>query len=112
MPVTVGEGGRASSCAPAKSLDRDTGEVRDVLGEGGRMRAGRRAQMRPARKPRAQRGAALMAMLAVLILGAAWWTVTALSTPINRTASERAHNARILQEAKSALIGYVAHAPP
>ena len=56
-----------------------------------------------------QRGAALMAMLAVLILGAAWWAVTALSTPIDRTASERVHNARILQEAKSALIGYVAH---
>jgi len=50
-----------------------------------------------------------MAMLAVLILGAAWWAVTALSTPVDRTASERVHNARILQEAKSALIGYVAH---
>ncbi len=48
-------------------------------------------------------------MLAVLILGAAWWAVTALSTPVDRTASERVHNARILQEAKSALIGYVAH---
>jgi hypothetical protein len=35
--------------------------------------------------------------------------VTALSTPVDRTASERVHNARILQEAKSALIGYVAH---
>src|SRR6185503_19218127 len=34
---------------------------------------------------------------------------TALSTPVDRTASERVHNARILQEAKSALIGYVAH---
>ena len=56
-----------------------------------------------------QRGAALMAMLAVLILGAAWWAVTALSTPVDRTASERVHNARILQEAKSGLIGYVAH---
>ncbi|HEU5177165.1 MAG TPA: hypothetical protein VFU24_06905 [Burkholderiales bacterium] len=56
-----------------------------------------------------QRGAALMAMLAVLILGAAWWAVTALSTPVDRTASERLHNARILQEAKSALLGYVAH---
>ena len=56
-----------------------------------------------------QRGAALMVMLAILILGAAWWAVTALSTPVDRTASERVHNARILQEAKSALIGYVAH---
>ena len=50
-----------------------------------------------------------MVMLAILILGAAWWAVTALSTPVDRTASERVHNARILQEAKSALIGYVAH---
>ena len=33
-----------------------------------------------------QSGAALMAMLAVLILGAAWWTVTLISTPINRVA--------------------------
>ncbi len=56
-----------------------------------------------------QSGAALMAMLAVLILGAAWWGVTLISTPINRTALDRTHNARILQEAKSALIGYVAH---
>jgi hypothetical protein len=56
-----------------------------------------------------QSGAALMAMLAVLILGAAWWTVTLISTPINRAALDRTHNARILQEAKSALMGYVAH---
>jgi hypothetical protein len=27
-----------------------------------------------------------MVMLAVLILGAAWWAVTALSTPVDRTA--------------------------
>lgn len=61
-------------------------------------------------KPRShQGGAALMAMLAVLILGAAWWAVSVVSTPINRTALDRTHNARILQEAKSALIGYVAH---
>lgn len=58
---------------------------------------------------RQQSGAALMAMLAVLILGTAWWAVTAISQPASRVALERAHNARILQEAKSALIGYVAH---
>jgi hypothetical protein len=56
-----------------------------------------------------QSGAVLMAMLAVLVLGTAWWAVTAISTPVSRVALERAHNARILQEAKSALIGYVAH---
>jgi hypothetical protein len=56
-----------------------------------------------------QRGATLMAMLAVLILGGAWWAVSAVSTPINRSAEDRLYNARILQEAKSTLIGYVAH---
>jgi hypothetical protein len=58
---------------------------------------------------RRQRGAALMAMLAILILGMTWWAVTALNTPVDRNAQDRAYNARILQEAKSALIGYVAH---
>jgi hypothetical protein len=56
-----------------------------------------------------QRGVTLMAMLAVLILGAAWWTVTAVSKPVNRTAENRAHNAKVLQQAKAALIGYVTH---
>jgi hypothetical protein len=55
-----------------------------------------------------QRGTTLMAMLAVLILGAAWWTVTAISNPINRTAEERAHNAKILAQAKEALLGWIA----
>lgn len=50
-----------------------------------------------------------MAMLAILILGMAWWAVTALNTPVDRTAQDRLYNARILQEAKSALLGYVAH---
>jgi hypothetical protein len=58
---------------------------------------------------RKQCGATLMAMLAVLIMGAAWFTVTAISNPIDRTAQERTHNAAILQEAKTALVGYVAH---
>jgi hypothetical protein len=55
-----------------------------------------------------QRGVALMALLAVLVLGAAWWLVGALQTPVNRTALERQHNARVLAEAKQALLGYVA----
>jgi hypothetical protein len=46
-------------------------------------------------------------MLAVLILGAAWWTVTAISNPINRVADERSHNARVLAQAKQALLGWV-----
>jgi hypothetical protein len=56
-----------------------------------------------------QRGVALMAMLAVLILGATWWTVGALGKPANRTAEQRAQNAQVLQQAKAALIGWVAH---
>ncbi len=58
---------------------------------------------------KAQRGATLLAMLVVIVLGAAWFTVTAIGNPIDRTAEERTHNAAILQEAKTALIGYVAH---
>jgi hypothetical protein len=57
---------------------------------------------------RAQRGVTLLAMLAILVGGAAWFMVSAVSTPIDRTATERVHNARILQEAKTALVGYVA----
>lgn len=57
---------------------------------------------------RAQRGAVLLAMLVVLVLGAAWWTVTAISKPANRAADDRAHNARVLAQAKAALIGWIA----
>ena len=52
-----------------------------------------------------QRGAALMAMLAVIVLGASWWLVSALSTPVNRASLEADHNARVLSQAKSALLG-------
>jgi hypothetical protein len=58
--------------------------------------------------PRPQRGAALLAMLAVLVMGASWWLVTALNTPVNRTALHRSHNAEVLQQAKQALIGWAA----
>lgn len=58
--------------------------------------------------PRRQRGAALLAMLAVLVMGASWWLVTALNTPVNRTALHRSHNAEVLQQAKQALIGWAA----
>jgi hypothetical protein len=64
----------------------------------------------PHRATRArQRGAALIAMLAVIVLGSSWWLVSALSTPTNRTALDAEHNARVLSQAKSALLGYVAH---
>jgi len=57
---------------------------------------------------RRQRGMAALALLVVLILGSLWWLVSALSTPANRTALKRDHNAKVLQQAKAALIGYVA----
>jgi hypothetical protein len=56
-----------------------------------------------------QSGAALMVMLAVIVLGASWWLVSALSTPVNRATLEADHNARVLSQAKSALLGYLAH---
>ncbi len=60
------------------------------------------------RPPRRQRGAALLVMLAVLVMGASWWLVSALSTPVNRTVLQRSHNAEVLQQAKQALIGWAA----
>ena len=59
---------------------------------------------------RLQRGAALLVLLAILVLGAAWFLVSrtsALSAGIF-TASNRNHNALVLSRAKQALIGYVA----
>lgn len=56
-----------------------------------------------------QKGAALMVMLAILVLGAAWGLVSIANVPLNRTALQRQHNAKVLQEAKQALIGWVAH---
>ena len=54
-----------------------------------------------------QRGAALMAMLAVLVMGGSWALLTALA-PHNRTAADREHNARVLARAKEALLGDIA----
>ena len=62
------------------------------------------------RTRRLQRGAALLVLLAVLVLGASWFMVSrtsALSAGIF-TASNRNHNALVLSQAKQALIGYVA----
>ena len=56
-----------------------------------------------------QDGIALIGLLVLLTLGASWWLVSALSTPVNRTALDRAHNAKAISQAKAALIGYVAH---
>jgi len=61
----------------------------------------------PLRNPRREHGAALLAMVAVLVMGAAWALLTAL-TPHNRTAGERQHNAKVLARAKEALLGDIA----
>lgn len=49
-----------------------------------------------------------MVLLAVLALGGSWWLINALRTPINRVTIERDHNARVLADAKQALLGQVA----
>jgi hypothetical protein len=54
-----------------------------------------------------QEGIALIALLALLTLGVCWWLVSALATPANRVASNREHNAKVLAQAKVALIGAV-----
>jgi hypothetical protein len=56
----------------------------------------------------AQRGAALLAMLAVIVLGGSWWLVSGLRAASNRTALERSQNAAVLRLARQALIGYAA----
>ncbi|HEV8094330.1 MAG TPA: hypothetical protein VGP71_01305 [Burkholderiales bacterium] len=57
---------------------------------------------------RAQLGAALLIMLAVLVLGVSWFTVSRLAAVANFTAAARGRNAETLGQAKAALIGYVA----
>lgn len=54
-----------------------------------------------------QNGIALLGLLALIVLGASWWLVSALATPANRVASDREHNAKVLAQAKTALIGTV-----
>ena len=56
---------------------------------------------------RGQRGTALLALAAALVLGITWMLVSAFSLA-SRTATQTAHNARILAEAKAALIAWVA----
>ena len=61
------------------------------------------------RARRAQRGVALMLLLAALVMGAAWYLVRRLDTIAgDYTAASRAYNAQVLARAKQAIIGYVA----
>ncbi|MGH8629157.1 MAG: hypothetical protein ACREU7_00120, partial [Burkholderiales bacterium] len=56
-----------------------------------------------------ERGMALIALLAVIALGASWFLVTRLNAESNLlTALNRTRNAQVLNQAKQALIGYVA----
>lgn len=66
--------------------------------------------MRRARFPtRArQRGVALIALAAVIAMGASWWLVGAVGNQTSRLAEKRAHNAEVLKLAKSALLGWAA----
>ena len=56
-----------------------------------------------------QHGAALLAMLAVLALGASWYLVSRLNADSGvASATRKVRNAEVLNRAKQALIGYVA----
>jgi len=55
-----------------------------------------------------QRGLAMLALVAIVVMGSLYWLMSGLAQPANRTAAKRAQNAKVLQNAKAALIGYVA----
>lgn len=54
---------------------------------------------------RRQRGAALLALLAVIVLGVAW-ALLAVVAPVNRLSLQRSRNATVLEQAKHALLGW------
>lgn len=56
----------------------------------------------------AQRGAVLILLAAVLVLGISWMLVAALGNASSRTTEQRTLNARVLAEAKTALVAWVA----
>jgi len=60
------------------------------------------------RNRNAQRGLAMLALVALVVTGSLYWLMSGLGQPTNRTALKRAQNAKVLQDAKTALIGYVA----
>jgi hypothetical protein len=57
---------------------------------------------------RAQRGAAMLGLLAVVVMAFAYVVTSRLNAASERTAIDRAHNAKVLNQAKQALIGWVA----
>ena len=59
--------------------------------------------------PKRQHGAALLAMLAAIMLGASWFLVSQLNAESGAAAAVRkTRNAEVMNRAKQALIGYVA----
>jgi hypothetical protein len=54
-----------------------------------------------------QRGAALLALLALVVVAFSWFLIAALRGTGNHTAQARAHNAAVMQRAKQALVGYI-----
>lgn len=57
---------------------------------------------------RAQRGAALLALIAALSLGVSWMLVSALRAASLNPARQTEHNARVLAQARTALIAWLA----
>lgn len=62
---------------------------------------------RPA-SPRAQRGLALLGLLAVIVMVFAWILTSRLNAANQYVVLDREHNARVMSRAKAALIGYMA----
>jgi hypothetical protein len=54
-----------------------------------------------------QRGAALLALAALVVMGATWGLMSAFNA-VGRSQAQAAHNARVLAEAKAALVAWVA----
>ena len=50
----------------------------------------------------------MLALVALVVMGSLYWLMSGLAQPANRAAAKRAQNAKVLQNAKAALIGYVA----
>jgi hypothetical protein len=55
-----------------------------------------------------QTGVALIALVTVLVLGSSWWLYSRLGATANRLSLEQAQNAKVLAQAKEALLGWVA----
>lgn len=57
---------------------------------------------------RRQRGAALLVLAVILVLGASAFLIKAVNEALDRASNDRVRNAEVLQHAKAALLGYVA----